>query len=312
MTTSWKTLIDAAQSAAEHSYSPYSGLAVGAAVQVRGGEVHVGSNVENASLGLSICAERLAVFRAVTASALADRDDLIEAAVAVDREGNVLSPCGACRQVILEFGPSAEIRLPAKARSIDEALAEPFQMVPEGESRAPSPIASASGISEAVRRVLELSDDDRVLLMRLLTTLRREAADLYENVSFGSTRAVMFVRQGKYLAIPPGFFSNFENPAERTIRILLGHGITGGAYSSQAPNFGVPCSDGALHWDPLPAAEQSKVDDNLKWVVAWPLGDIGAVSVDGFDQIDIDRMRDISTSKDLKRTVDRIATLLSD
>ena len=273
--------------------------------------MHVGSNVENASLGLSICAERLAVFRAVTECAPDDRKDLIEAAVAVDRAGNILSPCGACRQVILEFGPDAEIRLPAKARSMDDALAEPFQMTSEDEPQASlAPSTSATGIGEAIRKVLELSDDDRVLLMRLLAKLRQDAADLYRDVLFDSTRSVMFVRQAGYLMIPPGFFSNFENPEERTIRILLGHGITGGAYSSQSANFGVPCSDGALHWDPLPAAEQRKVDDGLKWVVAWPLGDVGAVSVDGFDPIDVERMREISAGKDLKRTVDRIAKLL--
>jgi len=263
-------------------------------------------------LGLSICAERLAVFRAVMESGSADRDDLIEAAVAVDRAGNVLSPCGACRQVILEFGPKAAIRLPAAARSVGDTLAEPFERTALDEVRdLGSAIEPAQGVGSAIDRVLALAEDDRVLLMRLLVSLRQNAAELYQNVSFEETRAVMFVRQGRFLVIPPGFYSNFEDPEERTIRILVGHGITGGAYLRQAPNFGVPCSDGALHLDPLPAVEQRKVDDDLKWVAAWPLGDLGAVSVDGFDPIDVKQMRGISQAPEPGKTIDLIAKLLS-
>jgi cytidine deaminase len=311
VTAQWTTLIDAARRATEQSHAPYSGLAVGAAVRTRAGGVYVGSNVENASLGLSICAERLAVFRAVTESDGADRDDLLEAAVAVDRAGNVLSPCGACRQVILEFGPEAEIHLPAATRSIGDALAEPFERTALDDVRdSGSAIESARGIGSAIDRVLALAEDDRILLMRLLVSLRQGATERFEDVSFEKTRAAMFVKQGKYLVIPPGFFSNFENPEERTIRILFGHGITGGAYLSQGPNFGVPCSDGALHLDPLPAEEQRKVDDDLKWVAAWPLANVGAVSVDGFDSIGATAMRGISEDSDLKKTVDLITKLL--
>ncbi len=82
-----------------HSHSPYSGFRVGAALLTADGEVFVGTNVENASFGLSNCAERTAVFSAVTAGA---RDFQ---AIAVCADGvQPTAPCGACRQVLVEFG----------------------------------------------------------------------------------------------------------------------------------------------------------------------------------------------------------------
>ncbi|MCY9516755.1 cytidine deaminase [Paenibacillus apiarius] len=90
-------LIQEAIEARKHAYSPYSRFQVGAAV-LAGGKVYRGCNVENASYGLTNCAERTAIFKAVS-----EGESKIEAiAVAADTEGPV-SPCGACRQVLAEF-----------------------------------------------------------------------------------------------------------------------------------------------------------------------------------------------------------------
>jgi cytidine deaminase len=83
--------------AQRQAYAPYSKFRVGAAVQMSG-EVFVGANVENASYGLTICAERVAVF----AAAIAGKHDLEAIAVCSDASPPS-SPCGACRQVLLEF-----------------------------------------------------------------------------------------------------------------------------------------------------------------------------------------------------------------
>ena len=93
-------LIEAALATAEHSYSPYSGFRVGAALQLASGEIVTGANVENVSYGLTICAERSALV-----SAIAQFGPRIRlAAVAVVNLNNAPSPpCGACRQVLAEF-----------------------------------------------------------------------------------------------------------------------------------------------------------------------------------------------------------------
>jgi len=93
-------LIEAACRARQNSHSPYSGFRVGAALLGRSGTVYLGTNVENASFGLSNCAERTAIFRAVT-----DGETEFEA-IAVCADGETPTPpCGACRQVLMEFGP---------------------------------------------------------------------------------------------------------------------------------------------------------------------------------------------------------------
>jgi cytidine deaminase len=93
-------LIQAATKAREKSYSPYSKFAVGAAVLTSTGEIFEGCNIENASYGLSMCAERNAIFNAVAAG----HQDLVAIAVIGQTDGPI-SPCGACRQVISEFLP---------------------------------------------------------------------------------------------------------------------------------------------------------------------------------------------------------------
>jgi cytidine deaminase len=90
--------------AARHAYAPYSRFAVGAAVLAADGRIHTGANVENASFGLSMCAERNAIFRAV-----ADGARAIEAVVVYTPTADATPPCGACRQVLAEFGANALI-----------------------------------------------------------------------------------------------------------------------------------------------------------------------------------------------------------
>jgi cytidine deaminase len=93
-----------ARDAAKHAHAPYSAFRVGAAVLGESGRIHVGANVENASYGLSMCAERSAIFRAI-----ADGERVIEALCLYTATPVPSAPCGACRQVIHEFGPDALI-----------------------------------------------------------------------------------------------------------------------------------------------------------------------------------------------------------
>lgn len=95
-------LVQLAQSAAQASYSPYSKFPVGAAVLMGSGKVYTGCNVENASYGLCNCAERTALFTAVAAG----ERKLVAVAVYTPTT-QATPPCGACRQVLNEFGPDA-------------------------------------------------------------------------------------------------------------------------------------------------------------------------------------------------------------
>lgn len=105
-----KQLMDLARQAAEQSYSPYSKFRVGAALQLSNGEIVTGANVENASLGLTICAERSALVRAVAQFGPKIR---VEAVAVANLNGLPSSPCGACRQVLAEFiGKNAPVMFP--------------------------------------------------------------------------------------------------------------------------------------------------------------------------------------------------------
>lgn len=93
-------LIDAARQAREKAYAPYSNFAVGAALLDVDGKIYTGCNVENVSYGLSNCAERTAIFKSVSEG----KNKFKAIAIYADIE-NYCAPCGACRQVIAEFGP---------------------------------------------------------------------------------------------------------------------------------------------------------------------------------------------------------------
>ena len=108
-------LLSAAADTAKRAYSPYSTFCVGAAVQTASGKVFTGCNVENASYGLTICAERVAVFKAVSEG----ESDIT--AVAIASEGAAF-PCGACRQVLNEFGPEMEVILGDEEARFSEQL----------------------------------------------------------------------------------------------------------------------------------------------------------------------------------------------
>jgi homotetrameric cytidine deaminase len=105
------SLLDLARKAALHAYAPYSGFRVGAALRLTNGEIVTGGNVENVSYGLTICAERSAVVRAVAQFGPEIR---IEAVAIANLNAAASPPCGACRQVFAEFIlPEAPVIFPA-------------------------------------------------------------------------------------------------------------------------------------------------------------------------------------------------------
>jgi cytidine deaminase len=100
----WKAMVALAKEMASRAYCPYSKFRVGAAIMTEDGKIQGGCNVENASYGLTSCAERNAIFSAVGQGARK-----ILGVVVYTPTARATSPCGACRQVINEFGPSAEV-----------------------------------------------------------------------------------------------------------------------------------------------------------------------------------------------------------
>jgi cytidine deaminase len=99
-------LLAAALAARQHAHAPYSHFQVGAAIEDSTGRIHTGCNVENATYGLTVCAERVAVFKAMSEGAREFR----RIAVAADTE-TLTPPCGACRQILWEFCGDIEITL---------------------------------------------------------------------------------------------------------------------------------------------------------------------------------------------------------
>jgi cytidine deaminase len=112
-------LIAAARQAAVQAYCPYSRFRVGAAVLTGRGEIFSGCNVENASYGLTICAERNAIFQAVARS---QAPVVIRAVVVFTPTDLPTAPCGACRQVINEFGPEARVLSVCDGEAVIENL----------------------------------------------------------------------------------------------------------------------------------------------------------------------------------------------
>jgi cytidine deaminase len=130
-----QSLIDSASQARKNAYAPYSHYAVGTAVLTKTGHVFLGTNVENASYPVGICAERVALF-----SAVASGERAFSALAVVTAEGG--SPCGACRQAIAEFGNDIRI-IAADADGrihLDATIAE---LLPQSFR-----LPSAGGISE--------------------------------------------------------------------------------------------------------------------------------------------------------------------
>lgn len=122
-------LIQAARVAAKKAYAPFSKFRVGAALLTNHGKVYSGCNVENSSYGLTNCAERTAIFSAIADAGPKLR---IRAVAVLNAKGEPCAPCGACRQVIFEFGPEAIIFFPGvdgwKETSINDLLPEGFRL----------------------------------------------------------------------------------------------------------------------------------------------------------------------------------------
>lgn len=121
-------LIEKAKEARKDAYAPYSDFKVGAAVLTRDGEIYTGCNIENSSYGLSICAERVAIFNAVSAG----KSDLVAVALTADSK-ELVTPCGACRQVIFEFNEDMDVIMAdlsgnVSTKSIDELLWKGFSL----------------------------------------------------------------------------------------------------------------------------------------------------------------------------------------
>lgn len=100
----WERLIDAAEKVRQNALAEFSGFEVGAALLTKGGSVITGCNVENTSFSLTICAERAAVFKAVS-----DGETEFRAMVVFSKSSPPARPCGACRQVLFQFNPGLEI-----------------------------------------------------------------------------------------------------------------------------------------------------------------------------------------------------------
>jgi len=125
-----QSLLAAAREALQRAYARYSNFRVGAAVLTEQGEIFAGCNVENASYGLTICAERSAIFTAVQSTKAPKL--AIRAVAVVNGDDVPCSPCGACRQVIFEFGENATVIFKGQHEyqemSIADLLPENFRL----------------------------------------------------------------------------------------------------------------------------------------------------------------------------------------
>ena len=99
-------LVAAARAVREHAAAEYSGFKVGAALETRSGDIITGCNVENATYGLTVCAERVAVFKAISEG----HREFTRIAIVADTDSPT-PPCGACRQILWEFGGDLEVIL---------------------------------------------------------------------------------------------------------------------------------------------------------------------------------------------------------
>ena len=130
------SLIEAALSAREHAYAPYSGFRVGAACIDTAGRIFTGANVENASYGLTVCAERIALWKARTEGAA----PIERMAVVAETKSGPVHPCGACRQVMIELAPDAVLMMAntageVESRTVAELLPLSFSWDDTGSPR---------------------------------------------------------------------------------------------------------------------------------------------------------------------------------
>jgi cytidine deaminase len=130
-TKAWDDLLQRAIEAREYSYSPYSHYKVGAALLTKSGKIYTGCNIENAGYTASVCAERTAIFKAVSEDEL----DFVAIAIATANGG---APCGICRQVMREFAPHLTVIVGSidgdyEVHSLSDLL--PFSFGPENLPR---------------------------------------------------------------------------------------------------------------------------------------------------------------------------------
>ena len=125
-------LVEAAAAARQGAVAPYSKFKVGAALLTRGGEIFTGANVESASYGLTCCAERVALFKALVEG----RREFVAVAVVARADGGAM-PCGACRQLLAEYAPDAKVWVADSARlskvktfAVKRLLPAAFRTVP--------------------------------------------------------------------------------------------------------------------------------------------------------------------------------------
>ncbi|MGB9728905.1 MAG: cytidine deaminase [Thermoprotei archaeon] len=121
-------LAEIALNVMKNAYAPYSNFKVGAVVRTKRGSIYTGVNVENSSYGLTICAERVAIFKAIS-----EGDKEIEEIVVAAESEKPVAPCGACRQVIAEFNPHAKIIMinnkgMRKETTLDKLLPDIFKL----------------------------------------------------------------------------------------------------------------------------------------------------------------------------------------
>lgn len=126
LSADWRSLVECARRARDSAYAPYSHYAVGAAIRAASGQVYTGCNVENASYGLTVCAERVALWHAVS-----EGERAFQALAVVTRDGG--PPCGACRQVLCEFSANMPIALAdtagrAYVTALSDLLPNPFTL----------------------------------------------------------------------------------------------------------------------------------------------------------------------------------------
>ena len=112
-----KELFEIAKNVSKKAYAPYSNYKVGAAIRTKNGKIFSGCNVENSSYGLTNCAERTAIFKAVS-----EGEKEFEEILIYSNSGKMPFPCGACRQVISEFGDEIKITISSNEKIVKSSI----------------------------------------------------------------------------------------------------------------------------------------------------------------------------------------------